>query len=142
MNRLHLLAHIAGRAIAVPAHAVESVVDVREIVAAPRSHPAVRGLSALRSRVVTVIDTWQILGLSSGPPDAARAMLTVVDGSYYAVLVDTLEDVAQLDVEPLPSGITLGGRWSAVATGAAQHNNEPLLVLDLSRLIGALATVD
>ena len=47
---LHLLARLGGQAIAVPAEMVESVVDIDAVVPAPRSHPAVRGLAALRSR--------------------------------------------------------------------------------------------
>jgi len=142
MSALHLLAHIGGRAIAVPCEAVDSVVDVTAIVPAPRAHPAVRGLAALRSRVVTVIDTWQVLGLPPGPDDAARAILTVVDGHHHAVLVDSLEDVAPLEVQPLPSGLALGDRWGSIATGTAERAGEPLLVVDLSRLIGGLMPGD
>lgn len=142
MNGLHLLAHVGGRGIAVPCESVESVVDISSIVAAPRAHPAVRGLAALRSRVVTVVDTWQVLGLPPGPERASRAILTVVDGHYHAVLVDTLEDVASLAVEPVPSGLALGTRWGALVTGAAERDGEPLLVIDLRALVGSLTTVD
>ena len=138
MSSLHLLAHVAGRGIAVPAEAVESVVDIPAIVAAPRAHPAVRGLAALRSRVVTVIDTWQVLGLPPGSPEATRAILTVVDGHHHAVLVDSLEDVAPLEVEPVPAGLALGERWATVVTGTADRDGEPVLVLDLSRLVESL----
>lgn len=142
MSDLHLLAQVAGRAIAVPAVAVESVVDIASIVAAPRAHPAVRGLAALRSRVVTVIDTWQVLGLPPGPPEAARAILTVVEGHYHALLVDRLEDVAPLEVAPVPAGLALGSRWTRVVTGTAEREGAPLLVVDLARLIGGLTAID
>ncbi len=139
---LHLFAQVSGRGIAVPAEAVESVVDIGAIVPAPRAHPAVRGLAALRSRVVTVVDTWAALGLPPGPTDASRAIVTTVDGHQHAVLVDSLEDVAPLEVQPLPSGLALGHRWGTIATGAAERAGEPLLVVDLSRLIGGLIPGD
>lgn len=142
MSGLYLLAEVAGRAIAVPAEAVESVVDIPAIVAAPRAHPAVRGLAALRSRVVTVIDTWQVLGLPPGPPEAARAILTMVDGHCHALLVDRLEDVAPLEVAPVPAGLALGRRWAAAVIGTAEREGEPLLVVDLRRLIGGLTAID
>jgi purine-binding chemotaxis protein CheW len=142
VSALHLLAHVGGRAVAVPAEDVDSVVDIASVVAAPRTHPAVRGLAALRSRVVTVIDTWQVLGLPAGAADARRAILTVVDGHHHAVLVDTLEDVAPLEVEPLPAGLALGYRWASVVTGAAEREGEPLLVIDIKRLIGSLTAAD
>jgi purine-binding chemotaxis protein CheW len=139
---LHLLAHVGGRAIAVPADAVESVVDIPTVVAAPRTHPAVRGVAALRSRVVTVIDTWQVLDLPRGTGEARRAIITVVDGHHHAILVDTLEDVAPLDVQPIPSGLTLGPNWASVATGSADHEDEPLLVIDLAGLVRSLVATD
>ncbi|ONF95899.1 chemotaxis protein CheW [Sphingomonas jeddahensis] len=139
---LHLLAHVGGRAIAVSAEAVDSVVDIPAIVPAPRSHPAVRGLAALRSRVVTVIDTWQVLDLPRGDDDARRAIITVIDGHHHAVLVDTLEDVAPLEVEPVPAGLTLGPRWASVVTGSAERDGEPLLVVDLARLVGGIVAAN
>lgn len=139
---LHLIAHVGDRGIAIPADTVDSVVDIAEIVPAPRSHPAVRGLAALRSKVVTVIDTWQVLGLASRPDDAKRAILAVVDGHPHAMLVDSLEDVAPLQVDPIPSGLALGQRWSEVSTGVADRSGQTLLVVDLSKLVGLLVAVD
>lgn len=137
-ERLHLLAHIGGRAIAVPAEAVESVVDLATIVRAPRAHPAVRGLATLRSRVVTVIDTWELLDLPPPDDESCRAIITVVDGHHHAVLVDTLEDVAPLHVEAVPLGLSLGRRWAEIATGSAERDGEPLLVIDIAKLVGSI----
>lgn len=139
---LHLLGHVGGRAIAIPADVVESVVDIPTIVAAPRTHPAVRGVAALRSRVVTVIDTWQLLDLPRGTGEARRAIITIVDGHHHAILVETLEDVAPLDVQPIAPGLTLGPNWAAVATGSADHDGEPLLVIDLAGMVRSLVTTD
>ncbi|MDF2604116.1 chemotaxis protein CheW [Sphingomonas sp.] len=136
---LHLLARLGGQAIAVPAEMVESVVDIDAVVPAPRSHPAVRGLAALRSRVVTVVDTWQLLDLPAGGEGTQRAIITVVDGHHHAMLVEALEDVAPIDVLPIPTGLALGARWSRVATGSAERDGEPLLVIDLAALVGAMA---
>lgn len=138
---LHLLAHVGGRAIAVPADAVESVVDITKVVRAPRAHPAVRGLATLRSRVVTVVDTWRLLDLPAPDEESCRAIITVVDGHHHAVLVDTLEDVAPLDVQPLPPGLSLGWRWAAVATGSADREGEPVLVIDIARMVETIVTV-
>lgn len=139
---LHLFARLSGRAIAVPAQAVESVVDIAAVVPVPRAHPAVRGLAALRSRVVTVVDTWHALGLPPGPEGASRAIITAVGGHQHALLVDSLEDVAPLDVRPIPPGLALGCRWASVATGSAERDGEPLLVIDLARLVGGLTPLD
>lgn len=139
---LHLLARVGGRSIAIPADLVDSVVDVTAIVPAPRAHPAVIGLAALRSRVVTVVDSWYLLGLGKAPADAERAILTVVDGHHHAIQVDALHDVLALDVEPIPAGMPLGARWAAVVTGAAEHDGEPLLIVDLAALVRTMSHAD
>ncbi|WP_333978143.1 chemotaxis protein CheW [Sphingomonas aerolata] len=85
---LFLIAHIAGRGVAIPAEQVGSVVDIGDVVAVPQAEAAIRGLTALRSRVVTVIDTGTALGLAPTPETARRAVITQVDGHDHAILVD------------------------------------------------------
>lgn len=136
---LHLIGYLGGRGILLDAGQVEAVVDVGEVVPAPGAAPAVRGLTALRSRVVTVIDTWQVLGLPTPAAERRRAVTTSVDGQLYAVLLDSMEDVAPVEVEPLTSGVAVGDRWSAVAAGSAVRDGEPMLVLDLPRLVACVA---
>ncbi len=139
---LHLIARIGGQAIAVAADAVESVVDISAIVPAPRAHPAVRGLAALRSRVVTVIDTWHLLDVPRGDAERQRAIITVVQGHHHAMLVDALDDVVLLNVEALPAGLSLGSCWRDVVVGSADHDGEPLLAIDLARLVGSITAAD
>ncbi|MXD72867.1 chemotaxis protein CheW, partial [Escherichia coli] len=80
----------------------------------PRAERQVRGLAALRSRVVTVIDTRAALGLEAAEVDAGRAIITIVEGHYYAILVDALDDVAPFDLTPLSAGILLDKGWLKV----------------------------
>src|SRR3546814_1121755 len=56
MNGLFLIAEIGGRAVAISADQIESVVDIGVVTPIPLADARVRGLAALRSRVVTVID--------------------------------------------------------------------------------------
>lgn len=134
MTELFLIAHVAGRGVAIPADRVDSVVDINDIVPVPRADPAVRGLAALRSRVVTVVDTGLALGLAA-LGKTARAVITRVDGHYYAVLVDSLEDVASFERRPLAFGAALGAGWRAAATGLVEREGEPLLVIDPAALV-------
>lgn len=137
-ERLHLVAHIAGRGLLLDAAQVESVIDVGEIVPAPGSAAGVCGLAALRSRVVTVIDTWKVLDLPPPTDQLRRAAVTQIDGHAYAILVDALDDVGAFAVQPLASGIALGRRWGDVATGSADRGGEPMLAIDLHRLVAAV----
>lgn len=135
MTDLFLVAHIAGRGVAIATNQVDSVVDIGEIVAVPRAEGAVRGLTALRSRVITVIDTGVALGLDPMPATATRAVITRVDNHFYAVLVDSLDDVATFDAQPLSSGLALDRGWHVAGTGIVDRDGEPLLILDLAALV-------
>lgn len=132
---LHLIGSLGDRGVLFDAAQVKAVIDVGEIVPAPGAAPAVRGLTALRSRVVTVIDSWQVLGLPAPDGERRRAVITSVEGQLYAVLVDGMEDVAPVEVAPLAPGVAVGDRWSAVAAGSAVRDGQPMLVLDLPRLV-------
>ena len=136
---LFLLAQIAGRPVAIAGAQVDSVVDLGEIVAVPGSDRAVRGLTALRSRVVTVIDTGVALGLEPMPAEARRAVITRLEGHHYAVLVDALEDITPLAHQPIENGLALRGGWAAAAAGLVERDGEPVLVLDLARIVPGVA---
>ena len=131
---LFLIAHVAGRAVAIPAEQVDSVVDLGDFVPVPGAGDAVRGLAALRSRVVTVVDTGVALGLAPTPDATRRAVITRVEGHHYAVLVDALEDVAPFERLAL-AGLTLRHGWAAAGIGLIERDGEPVLVVDLTRLL-------
>jgi len=132
---LFLIAHIAGRGVAIETTQVDSVVDIADVVAVPRTEAAVRGLVALRSRVVTVIDTGTALGLAATPDSARRAVITRADGHHYAILVDSLEDVALFERQPLSSGLALDRGWAKVGVGLVERDGEPMLIVDLAALV-------
>jgi len=134
MTELFLIAHLAGRWVAVAASQVDSAVDIGDVVAVPRAPAAVRGLAALRSRVVTVIDTQVALGRPATPV-AKRAIIAAIDGHHYAFLVDAFDDVFPFERLPLSAGLALDGRWASSASGIVERDGEPLLVLDLAALV-------
>lgn len=138
MSGLYLIAVIAGRLVAIDSNQVDSVVDIGEIIPVPLSSSEVRGLAALRSRVVTVIDTCVALGLPPSVTPPVRAVITLLDGHYYAILVDVLDDVAPFALAPLSRGIALDGGWGRVASGMVERDGEAMLAIDLRQLIPCL----
>ncbi len=135
MNSLFLIARIADETVALPASEIGSVVDVEEIAPVPRVPPHVAGLFALRSRVLTVIDTRASLGLTPMPRDArATAIITDHEGQSYALLVDEVEDVIEADTpEPCPALITPG--WRRAARGTIRRGDEAILVISAAELV-------
>ncbi len=141
MSQLFLIAQIAGSAVAIDSTQVESVVDIGTIVPVPGAGRQIHGLAALRSRVVTVVDTRIALGLEPTSVPASRAVITQHEGHNYAILVDALEDVAPFDLSPLSSGLVLDSGWRGAGRGIVERDGEPLLVIDLHALIPGTAAL-
>lgn len=141
MNELLLVVVIAGERVAVPAAAVESVVDLDTLVPVPRAAPHVAGLSALRSRVLTVIDCKRSLELGEGDLSQGIREAAVVefDGHHYALIVDLVEDVVQAMSDPVPVRAAMGGGWERVSQGMVETESGPLLVVDVAALIAGAA---
>ena len=135
---LHLLAHVAGRGILFEAEAVDSVVELPAVVPVPGAVAAVRGLTALRSRIATVIDLGHLLGLRAAG-EGQRAVVVVDDGHSYAIAVDSLEDLADYSIAPPPAGFRHTAAWS-IATGVAEGEDETLVVVDPARLVARVTS--
>lgn len=137
MNELLLVVRIAGQRIALPAARIESVVELDTLIQVPRAAPHVAGLSALRSRVLTVISCRRLLGLDM--PDlldgVLEAAVTEVDGHHYALIVDGVEDVLEAITDPAPVRAAMGEGWERVSTGMVETEEGALLLLDVESLV-------
>jgi purine-binding chemotaxis protein CheW len=140
MNDLLLIARLGGRRIAFPASQVEAVVELEGIIPAPRAAPHVAGLSALRSRVLTVIDG--LAALEFGRTDEGErpeAIIIPYDGHPYALLVDAVEDVVEAAAPPIPTRAPAGKGWERVAVGMVEVGGDLLLLIDPHRLVAGPA---
>lgn len=140
MNELLLVVTIAGEHVALPAASVESVVELDTLIPVPRAAPHVAGLSALRSRVLTVIDCMRSLELGSSDCSNGirEAAVVEVDGHHYALIVDLVEDVIEALSDPLPVRAAMGAGWERVSQGMVETENGPLLLIDVGALIGGV----
>lgn len=134
MSTLFLLARIGGRALAIDAAEVDSVIDIGVVVPTPGAPHTVVGVAALRSRVVTVVDTWAVLGVASAAR-SPRAVVTRVDGHDYAMLFDAVEDTANLKLQPLTGGMALDEVWRGAARGIVDYAGAPVLAISLAELV-------
>jgi purine-binding chemotaxis protein CheW len=137
MSTLYLIAIMAGQRVALPAADVESVVEIEFVTAVPRTAPHVLGLSALRSRVLTVIDCQATLGLGRSTGGEIReAVVVVIEGHFYALVVDAVEDVTELAGPLQPVAGSLQRGWQRVAAGTLDDlAGGMLLVADPAALI-------
>ncbi|WP_260483975.1 chemotaxis protein CheW [Sphingomicrobium flavum] len=139
MNELLLIVDIADARVALPAAAVESVIELDALTPVPRAPSHIAGLSALRSRVLTVIDCQRALGLGTSSFDGAihEAAVVEVEGHHYALSVDAVEDVVEARSEPQRIGAAMGEGWDRVSLGMVETDEGPLLLVDIAKLIEA-----
>jgi purine-binding chemotaxis protein CheW len=113
------------------------VVELDTLIPVPRAAQHVAGLSALRSRVLTVIDCMRSLDL--GATDCAEgireAAVVELDGHHYALIVDQVEDVVEAQSEPAPMRAAMGAGWERASLGMVETETGPLLLLDVAALL-------
>lgn len=138
MNELLLIARIAGRRVGIRATEVNSVVELDSLTPIPRTPDFILGLAPLRSSALTVVDC--ALALELGRPvepaeDVAQCVVVDHEGHPYALLVDTVEDVAEATSEPAEvKGETAPG-WQRTAKGMVETAIGPVLLLDPAAII-------
>lgn len=139
MSGLFLIVRMAGETVALSAAEVEAVVEIDSIVPVPGTAPHILGLAALRSRVVTVVDCAASLEGESGPGGTCRdAVVAVIDGHPYALLVDSVEDVIEIEgSDPLPAEAVAG--WRRAARFMVETEGKLLLVVDVAALVAGPA---
>ena len=140
MSMLLLVVTIAGEQVALPADAVEAVVELDTLIPVPRAAPHVAGLSALRSRVLTVIDCMRSLdlGVTDCSDGIREAAVVELDGHHYALIVDLVQDVVEAQSEPAPIRAAMGPGWERVAEGMVESEIGPLLLVDVAALVAGL----
>ena len=137
MSALLLVVEIAGERVALPSSETESVVELDTLIPVPRAAPHVAGLSALRSRVLTVIDARRSLDL--GETDCSdgirEAVVVELDGHQYALIVDQVEDVVEGLGEPKAIRGAMEAGWARVARGMIETEMGPILLVDVAALV-------
>jgi len=139
MADLLLIARLAGRRIAFPAAEIEAVVELEGVTPVPRAAPHVAGLSALRSRVLTVIDGLAALEAGRSSQAGRDAIVIPSGGHTYALMVEEVEDVIEAAAPPHPAGAPLGAGWDRVALGTVEAEGELYLLVDPHLLIAGPA---
>lgn len=139
---LVLIVRIAGQRVAVRADAVSSVVELDEIAPVPLVPPHIAGLAALRSRVLTVIDTYQAIGVERPTGDGREAVIVQRDGHHYALTVDSVDDVIEATHEAAATRTPLKGGWARIAAGTVEADGDILLLVDVAALIAGPQAVD
>lgn len=135
-SQLFLFANIADTAIAIPTDELEAVVHLGEIIPVARTAPCVRGLAALRSRVLTVIDanariTGELATLNAAP----LAIVAEVEGHNYALLIDDVNDICAVEEGIVPVRGRISKAWAPFARGMVLHEGATHIALSMHDLV-------
>ncbi len=141
MTALYLIAHINGCRVAIESDRVESIVQVPDIVAVPKSDPSVAGIFALRSRVLTLIDSQFIVtGTRRQLEKGCLAVVAEIGGHHFGLAVDRVEDVVPISSENIQTAIHPSDIWKSIILETASVDGELVMILDPSKLVaGELA---
>jgi len=137
MNQLVVMLEIGGRRAALRTSEVQSVVELDTISTVPRAPRYVLGLTALRSSTLTVIDVAAAIGLPArGLPEAGtRAVIADHGGHRYALVVDAIDDVAEVLSEPAAVPGEAGAGWERISEGLIETDRGPALLIALGTLL-------
>ena len=142
MDRLYLFATLAGTRIAVETGEVEAVVKLTDISPVPGMGAHVAGLSALRSRVLTIIDVAALIHGAPTPTDKrGLAIIADISGHSYGLMVDGVTDICRVPEGELPLRGQLDAAWTPYARAIVENDGQPWLLVSLATFIegGGLA---
>lgn len=136
MTGLFLIASIAGSPTVIDSSQVESVIRVADIQNVPNCSPLVAGLFALRSRVLTIIDSqYLVTGVSKPIKDGSIAVVIDIAGHSYGVIVESITDTVAIDNVEFLQNVTLDEHWRKIASGVIVHDDQMYMVIDVNNLI-------
>lgn len=136
MNNLFLFAIVAGTPVAVRSTEVEGVVRIGNVTPVPAVPSHVKGLTTLRSRVLTVLDIAQLVSPKQViQPERNFAIVCDISGHSYGLLVDEILDICEVDPNITPiSGLT-NSKWKRYAKGYVQNGDQAHLLVSLTQFI-------
>jgi purine-binding chemotaxis protein CheW len=137
-ENLFLFASIAGTPIAVRASEIEAVVRLGDIVPVHRVPPHVRGLAALRSRVLTVVDIEsRIFGRTMTLEKNPLAVVAEMSAHTYGLLVETVSDICEAPGGIVPIQGRIDRAWEPFATALVEREGRSHLLLTLADFVSA-----
>jgi purine-binding chemotaxis protein CheW len=135
----HLLFGLGRYTFALPLAVVGAVERPGRVTAVPFAVPWLRGVTAVRGAVVSVVDLGRFAGIpGAGGAPGARLLMTQAGGIRAALLVDRVAKLAALPPHPAPAPAA-GGPLAPWWRGAHVVDGEVVPVIDPGRLFASAA---
>ncbi|MBJ3778652.1 chemotaxis protein CheW [Acuticoccus mangrovi] len=135
-------AKLAGHWFALPISAVDEVFLLTRITDVPRSPPGIIGVLNLRGRIVTALDTRQILGFPPAKSQPTMAIGIERAGELFGLAVDEMGDVlTSVPSEREPAPMNLDRRWRDIVIGVQRSDNNLVLIVAVDRLFDGVISL-
>lgn len=135
-------ARLAGHWFALPISAVHEIFPLTRITTVPLSPPGLIGVLNLRGRIVTALDTRQIMGF---PPrkDPPNIAIGIERGNeLFGLAVDEMGDVlTSLPSERERPPSNLDKRWRDVVVGVQRSEDQLVLIVMVDRLFDDIVSL-
>ena len=130
----YLLVRVGQARYGVPLSCVVEVLDASDVARVPASHPAVRGVSSVRGRLLPRVHLEGLLQGRAGPAEAPPTVVIArTGGRSVAFEVDEVDLAPQGEILPVPA------EWHGPsAIGVANHEGDLIPVLDVPALLARL----
>lgn len=135
----YLTVSIAEQRFGIPVLHVQDVLRKQKTTRIPLAPPEVAGALNLRGRIATAINVRRCLGLPGNDNSAGMNVIVEQDDELYSLIIDSVGDVINLrrdDFNKNPEA--LDQKWCGISSGIYQLENELLIIMDVSKLLGTI----
>lgn len=136
-----LVVLVAGERFGLPVARTGSVFRVDGLTRVPLTAPAIAGLHNLRGKTLAVVHLARLFDAAAPAPGERPLAVTVeTESESYAVIVDDVEEVADLPAEARIEGLAHGDPRRVALTAATYRLGQDVLpILDVNRLFEPMA---
>ncbi|HEU5095100.1 MAG TPA: chemotaxis protein CheW [Reyranella sp.] len=144
-NAQYVTLGVANELFAAPVERVREILDMRPIARLPQAPANLLGMIDVRGQGVPVLDLRLTLGIEPAPDNEnTRIIVLMINAAAGEMTVglrtDRVFEVTVLDDDRLDPPPAVRGNWSGdCIAGIGRRNGAFVTVLDLDRLLGALA---
>jgi purine-binding chemotaxis protein CheW len=136
MPKLYLIAEFAGEAVAIDCSYIESVVHVQNVVSVPRCDKSIAGIFALRSRVLTLVDSkYVVTGETSELGFKSLAVIMEIAGHSYGLLIERAYEVVSISDAQMIKNVAVAPQWLAIISCLAVVDGKTTMIIDPRTLV-------
>jgi purine-binding chemotaxis protein CheW len=137
MSELLVQFELQGELVAIRASEVESVIEIDEVVPVPLTSSRIAGLTALRSKVLTLLSCDNDTAPCPASTSAKRRAIVVTrDGQSYGILTNRVVGGVPMLSPAVPFGEGVHDpSLRAIAQGVTETPDGPVLLIDTEAAI-------